>query len=396
MPLPNFIKSFLRLFGFFRKKPNLPPQHVPEVAMDNAKAKYGIEKSDFLLAFLAPPGVGKSSTINRLRFMSDCEVSDQYGQAPAKIDISECTMEPTIYTHPDYPHVKFLDSRGFGTVGNPASRCLQDEALAVADCIFVPYSDRLLESAQQIAQWCVERRKPCVVIRTKADEHVANIMRRFRSNNLDICQATQHLRERTAEDLAAAGLGGLPYFVIDNGAWSDAIYGFKNHFQPVSVKYDEYELGRFIIGVAKTRYTPEVAIGTSLRNLISSQLTRLQARNARIAKERRETQERRRSALIANERRETEEKQRKALIAKQRKERNRQHAALDILIFALPFYSGKPVIRQNQHEHIEMPDMERHRQHDALDILIFALPFYYGKPQYQRCNLTALQALPFF
>ena len=73
-------------------------------------------------------------------------------------------MKPTIYTHPDYPHVKFLDSRGFGTFGNPTEKCLQDEALAVADCVCVFYDMRLLDSAQQIAQWCVDHRKPCVVV----------------------------------------------------------------------------------------------------------------------------------------------------------------------------------------------------------------------------------------
>ena len=365
--------------------------------MDNAKAKYGIERSDILIPFLGPPGVGKSSTINRLRNMSDCEGSDQYGQAPAKIDISECTMEPTIYTHPDYPHVKFLDSRGFGTVGNPASICLQDEALAVADCIVIPYTDRLLESAQQIAQWCVERRKPCVVIRTKADHIVRNTMQKYRSENFDMHQATQHVRERTAEDLARAGLGNVPYFLIDNGIWSNAIYNYKLDLVPVPMQYDEHEFIRFIVEAAKTRYKPEVPTCSGLRALISVQLARLQNRNARIAKERRELRDR--HAQIAQERKESQERHRSAMIAKQRKdaldmERDRQHDALHILIFALPFYDGKPVVTHDLRK--KMQDFERQRQHDALHILIFVLPFYHGKPECQRRNLNALQALPFY
>ncbi|CAL8461534.1 g1065 [Coccomyxa elongata] len=398
MPLPNFIKAILSLFDIFRKKPNRPPPNVPEDAMDNAKAKYGIERSDFLIAALGPPGVGKSSTINRLRNMTDNEANDEYGQAPAKTDISECTMIPSIYTHPDYPHLKFLDSRGFGTVGNPASRCLQDEALAVADCILIPYNERLLESAQQIAQWCVERRKPCVVVRTKTDDLVRDTVRQFRNENFDMHQATQHLRERTAEDLARAGLGNVPYFLIDNGIWSDAIHDHKHNFKPPSLSYDEYELTRFIAGIAKeTRYTSEVQIASGLRALISSQVTRLQKRNSRIAQERKEALEL--NARIAQERRETQERRRIAAIAEQRKdeqdmERDRQHDALDILIFALPFYDGKPVITHYLRK--KMQDLERQRQHDALHILMFALPFYHGKPEDQRCNLTALQELPFF
>lgn len=396
MPIPNFIKNFLRLFGFFREKPDLPPQNVPEAAMDNAKAKYGIERSDLLIAALGPPGYGKSSTINRLRNMTDREAKDEYGQGPAKTDISECTMSPTIYTHPDYPHVKFLDTRGFGTVGNPASRCLQDEALAVADCIVIPINDRLLESAQQIAQWCVEHRKPCVIVRTKIADIVRDTMQQFRDENMDMQQATQYVRERTAQDLARAGLGSVPYFLIDNGIWSNAIYNYKRDRKPVPLRYDEYELMRFIVEAAKTRYRPQVPIVSGLRALISVQLTRLQNRNARIARERRELQER--HAHIAQERKETLERERSAMIAKQREdahmERDRQHDALDILIFALPFYGGKPVITHDLRK--KMQDLERHRQHDALHILIFALPFYHGKPECQRRNLSALQALPFY
>lgn len=386
--------------------------------MDNAKAKYGIERSDLLIAALGPPGYGKSSTLNRLRNMTDREAKDEYGQGPAKTDISECTMSPTIYTHPDYPHVKFLDTRGFGTVGNPASRCLQDEALAVADCIVIPINDRLLESAQQIAQWCVEHRKPCVIVRTKIDDTVRDTMRQFRDENMDMHQATQYVRERTAQDLARAGLGSVPYFLIDNGIWSDAIYSYKHDKVPVPLQYDEYELTRFIVEAAKTRYTPQVPIVSGLHTIISHQCTRLQnridriaqerkERNARLSQERKETLERARLAMIAKQRehahierecKETLERERSAMIAKQREdahmERDRQHDALDILIFALPFYDGKPVITHELRK--KMQDLERHRQHDALHILIFALPFYHGKPECQRRNLSALQALPFY
>ena len=158
-------------------------------------------------------------------------------------------------------------------------------------------------------------------------------MRRFRSDNYTVSQAFQYLRERTARDLAGAGLNNIPYFLIDNGSWSDAIHNHKLSFEPVCFKFDEYELVRFISDVARTRYTPGKQLVSSLQAVIARQALRLQQRHALVVRKRREAEERR-----------------------------RQHDALDILIFALPFYYGKPIL------------MSRH----------------------QRCNLEALQALPFF
>ena len=137
-----------------------------------AKEKVQYKDGVFHFAIAGVAGSGKSSLINAL-----CGMSNQDPNA-APTGVVETTLEVGRYSDPNHAdQFAWYDVPGSGTLKIPDWQYFNSQGLYVFDCLIVLFNNRFTMTDQAILTNCRRFRIPTFIVRSKADQHIRNLMR---------------------------------------------------------------------------------------------------------------------------------------------------------------------------------------------------------------------------
>ncbi|KAJ8588178.1 P-loop containing nucleoside triphosphate hydrolase protein [Rhizopogon salebrosus TDB-379] len=137
-----------------------------------AQAKIQYQENLFHFAVAGRAGAGKSSLVNGFRGLTNREAG------AARTGVTETTMTLGRYPDPDEQcrHV-WYDLPGAGTIKIPDWQYFNAQGLYVFDCIVVLFDNRFTSTDIAILLNCRRFQIPTYVVRSKADQHIRNIMK---------------------------------------------------------------------------------------------------------------------------------------------------------------------------------------------------------------------------
>ncbi|KDQ50089.1 hypothetical protein JAAARDRAFT_186517 [Jaapia argillacea MUCL 33604] len=139
--------------------------------IESAKIRFDYTEGKFHFAIAGLAGSGKSSLINAFRGLTNND------PRAANTGIVETTLYVTGYPDPD-PKNPFIwyDIPGAGTLEIPDWQYFNAQGLFVFDCIIVLIDNRFSATDIAILENCKRFNIPSYIVRSKANQHVLNIM----------------------------------------------------------------------------------------------------------------------------------------------------------------------------------------------------------------------------
>jgi len=202
-------------------------------------------------------GGGKSSLINAFRGLRNKDAGS------AATGVTETTLAMARYASPnaEYPYV-WYDIPGAGTLKIPDWQYFNAQGLYVFDCIIVLFDNRFTMTDIAILTNCKRFKIPTYIVRSKADQHIRNIMKDMGYDSDDdesedqkkkLYQAArqqfiQQTRQSVKENLENANMPDQRVYIVSN----EPMLGVMKEKRPKKV-IDEIELLNDLIGEAQTR-----------------------------------------------------------------------------------------------------------------------------------------------
>ncbi|XP_059369507.1 interferon-inducible GTPase 5-like [Carassius carassius] len=142
-----------------------------ESTLEKANAKAKTKFDQFInislnIAVTGKTGSGKSSFVNALRGLQD----DDEGAAPT--GVTETTMVPAMYEHPEMPNVKLWDLPGIGSPNFKAKKYLKDVNFKTYDFFIILNSERFTEHDIMLAKEIRKQKKSFYFVRSKIDNDI--------------------------------------------------------------------------------------------------------------------------------------------------------------------------------------------------------------------------------
>ncbi|KAG2135744.1 interferon-inducible GTPase-domain-containing protein [Suillus bovinus] len=226
-----------------------------EVSAAKRKVQYREDLFHFAVAGVA--GGGKSSLINAFRGLRNKDVGS------AATGVTETTLAMTRYASPnaEYPYV-WYDIPGAGTLKIPDWQYFNAQGLYVFDCIIVLFDNRFTMTDIAILTNCRRFKIPTYIVRSKADQHIRNIMKDMgydsdedesEDQKKKLYQAArqqfiQQTRQSVKDNLENANMPQQRVYIISN----EPMLGVVKEKRPKKI-IDEIELLNDLIGEAQTR-----------------------------------------------------------------------------------------------------------------------------------------------
>ncbi|KAI5806105.1 P-loop containing nucleoside triphosphate hydrolase protein [Geopyxis carbonaria] len=267
------------------KQPEMTPT-MEDIIKAKKRVQYNNE--NFHFAICGTAGSGKSSMINAIR-----GVTPKHPQA-AKTGVTETTMDIGRYPDPskEPPRSRFVwyDIPGAGTQKIKGWQYFNNQGLYVFDFVIVLVDNRFTELEVEILKNCHRMGIPCFIVRSKADQHIANIEKEqamdeedyeedYEDIGEDPHKCTQptareqyiaQTRESIAKNLEEAGLPPQYVYLISNRALlrampkgkMDAAKNLISNFTTSSDAIDEDKMVRDMINTARARrYREAISVG---------------------------------------------------------------------------------------------------------------------------------------
>jgi GTP-binding protein EngB required for normal cell division len=189
-----------------------------------AQAKIQYQENLFHFAVAGRAGGGKSSLINAFRGLSNREAGS------ARTGVTETTLTVGRYPDPDErcQHV-WYDLPGAGTIKIPDWQYFNAQGLYVFDCIVVLFDNRFTHTDIAILLNGRRFKIPTYIVRSKADQHIRNIMKEMgyesddedRSQRLTLYMAAREqlvdeTRRNVKANLAEANLPDQKVYVVSS------------------------------------------------------------------------------------------------------------------------------------------------------------------------------------
>ncbi|KAF8451709.1 interferon-inducible GTPase-domain-containing protein [Kalaharituber pfeilii] len=151
----------------------------------------------FHCAVAGVSGSGKSSLINALR-----GVNNRHPTA-ADVGITECTLDISAYPDSNTRWV-WYDVPGAGTLSVPGPQYFNAQGLFVFDLIIVVIDNRFTSQDIAILQQCEYFKIPSFIVRSKANQHIKNIMAEelgYQSEDTDSEENWKHMLDSAKREL---------------------------------------------------------------------------------------------------------------------------------------------------------------------------------------------------
>ncbi|KAG2752481.1 P-loop containing nucleoside triphosphate hydrolase protein, partial [Suillus brevipes Sb2] len=213
----------------------------------------------FHIAVAGAAGGGKSSLINAFRGLHNNEIGS------ATTGISETTMAITRYPDPnaEYPYV-WYDVPGAGTLKTPEWQYFNTQGLYIYDCIIVLFDNRFTMTDIVILTNCRRFKIPTYIVRSKADQHIRNIMKdrgytydsdddeskvqKKRYYHVARQELIEQTRQSVKDNLENANMPDQKVYIVSH----ETMLGVVKAKRPKKV-IDEIELLNDLIWAAQTR-----------------------------------------------------------------------------------------------------------------------------------------------
>jgi chemotaxis protein histidine kinase CheA len=234
-----------------------------EVSAAKRKVQYREDLFHFAVAGVA--GGGKSSLINAFRGLRNNDTN----VGAAATGVTETTLTMARYPDPnaEYPYV-WYDIPGAGTLKIPDWQYFNAQGLYVFDCIIVLFDNRFTMTDIAILTNCRRFKIPTYIVRSKADQHIRNIMKDMGYDSDDdesgdqkkrLYQAArqqfiQQTRQSVKDNLENANMPDQRVYIVSN----EPMLGVVKEKRLKKV-IDEIELMNDLIGEAQTRRARRVA-----------------------------------------------------------------------------------------------------------------------------------------
>ncbi|KAI6013679.1 interferon-inducible GTPase-domain-containing protein [Pisolithus microcarpus] len=156
-----------------RWKAGVQPVVTPSLdELGKAKRRIQYKEGVFHFAVAGVAGSGKSSLINAFRGLRNRDAS------AAATGVTETTLTMARYpdSNPQHPFVWF-DIPGAGTLKIPDWQYFNAQGLYVFDCIIVLFDNRFTMTDVAILSNAKRFKIPTYIVRSKADQHIRNLMR---------------------------------------------------------------------------------------------------------------------------------------------------------------------------------------------------------------------------
>lgn len=163
-----------------------------------AKEKIQYKDGIFHFAVAGVAGSGKSSLINAL-----CSMSNQDPNA-APTGVVETTLEVGRYSDPNHAdQFAWYDVPGSGTLKIPDWQYFNSQGLYVFDCVIILFNNRFTMTDQAILTNCRRFRIPTFIVRSKADQHILNLMRETGYDSDDEAETKEGMYKASREQFIA-------------------------------------------------------------------------------------------------------------------------------------------------------------------------------------------------
>ncbi|KAI6097575.1 interferon-inducible GTPase-domain-containing protein [Pisolithus sp. B1] len=242
-----------------RWKEGIQPVVTPTVTeLEAAKRRVQYKEGLLHFAVAGVAGSGKSSLINAFRGLRNKEAG------AAATGVIETTRAFDRYPDPNPQHpLVWYDIPGAGTLKIPDWQYFNAQGLYVFDCIIVLFDNRVTMTDIAILRNCARFNIPAFIVRSKADQHIRNVMKEMGYNsdneNSDpgsrerlYQEARQHFIEETRKNVKSnlenANLMGRRVYIVSN----DMLLSIINGDAPRKA-IDEMELLRDIVNETLAR-----------------------------------------------------------------------------------------------------------------------------------------------
>ncbi|KAG2060398.1 P-loop containing nucleoside triphosphate hydrolase protein [Suillus hirtellus] len=228
-----------------------------------AKRRVQYRQNLFHIAIAGVAGGGKSSLINAFRGLHN------KGIGAAATGVTETTLVMARYPHPnaEYPLVLY-DFPGAGTLKIPDWQYFNDQGLYVFDSIIVLFDNRFTMTDIAILTNCRRFKIPTYIVRSKADQHIRNIMEDMGYDSDDDSskvkklhqaaqqQFIQQTRQSVTDNLRDTNIPDQRVYIVSNKTMLDVasnttIFDVLARKRPKTI--DEIELLSDLIREAQTR-----------------------------------------------------------------------------------------------------------------------------------------------
>ncbi|XP_069804951.1 interferon-inducible GTPase 5-like [Dendropsophus ebraccatus] len=165
------------------------------------------ENAPLNIAITGESGTGKSTFVNAIRSMDD----DEKGSATT--GVVETTMEPTPYTHPQYPNVTVWDLPGTGTPHFAATDYLQSVEFSRYDFFIIMSSQRFKLNDIVLAKEIQAMDKKFYFVRSKIDSdlHASQVRRKKTYNEENVLK---EIRDDCIKNLREGGINEPKVFLL--------------------------------------------------------------------------------------------------------------------------------------------------------------------------------------